>query len=212
MTVFWHADVGKMASSRKRCLRDAELENYLNLNESDLEISDYDDDIFDADFQPPRRDQPSYSSTSSSSEDENELVPPETQMVTASVGNKNVTPAESHISRRSRGNSRTRSCSRARGRERSSRGRGRSQSMSQENHSVVIQDISTNEWTEGEFIPKCIPFTQPAYLPINPEHLFEKYDYLRQYINDSLLQIIVDKSNEMYFARNGRLLNSIVIL
>ncbi|XP_047990250.1 uncharacterized protein LOC125229451 [Leguminivora glycinivorella] len=112
-----------MASSRKRGLMDAELEKYLNLNESDLELSDFDDDLLDADFQPSSRYLQSSHSSSSSSEDENEVVFPETQTVTSPIGNRNVASAESHISRRSRGGPRTRSCSRGRGRGRSSHGR-----------------------------------------------------------------------------------------
>ncbi|CAK1599230.1 unnamed protein product [Parnassius mnemosyne] len=76
----------------------------------------------------------------------------------------------------------------------------------EDNEDIGNDDGQFGGWKEKDFNPDIIPFMQPLYLPFNDEE-FCKIDYFRRHVNDELMQIIVDRSNEMYLLRNGQFLN-----
>lgn len=57
-----------------------------------------------------------------------------------------------------------------------------------------------------EYQPEIVPFIEPAYLPRNRE-TYDKIHYYMEYIDDSVIENLVDKSNQSYLARNGKCLN-----
>lgn len=61
-------------------------------------------------------------------------------------------------------------------------------------------------WEECEFQSPDVFLSQPSYLPIDRSS-FSEVDYFRQYIDDSVIENIVEKSNWSYFARYTKSLN-----
>lgn len=62
----------------------------------------------------------------------------------------------------------------------------------------------SEEWTETNFMPPNIPFTQPAYPEVDPSNFADHFDYFRQYIDHDLITLIVEKSNQTHLLTFGR--------
>lgn len=67
-------------------------------------------------------------------------------------------------------------------------------------------DEPPSQWKEEQFTPVPIAHTQPAYLPIDTK-CFDKYDYFKQYIDNDLVEHMVENTNRMYFKKTGKDLN-----
>jgi hypothetical protein len=62
------------------------------------------------------------------------------------------------------------------------------------------------EWTLGTFSPEAIRLHQPAYI-IQDCNDWDDEKYVSQYFDDEFLSTIVEKSNQSFFQRKGKLLN-----
>ncbi|CAK1579258.1 unnamed protein product [Parnassius mnemosyne] len=181
---------------------DEAIENQRNLDVSEFEDDDGDDDIDDVDYRPQGRNRQSDNSAESSSDFEGELT-----VSSPAISNSFVTRGRSLQRRGGRRGRRISSISRASSRRASSsRGRLYQQVEAEDNEDIGNDDGQFGGWKEKDFNPDIIPFMQPSYLPLNDKE-FCKIDYFRRYVNDELMKIIVDRSNEMYLSRNGQFLN-----
>ncbi|KAJ2940718.1 hypothetical protein O0L34_g14666 [Tuta absoluta] len=182
-----------MATRRRRGIpiRDEQIEGVLEvLGESDLEEleSFVDDDVADEDFNIIQNQE----SSSSSEESEND------EPVAQRGRGRGRRPTRS---RRQRQNSRSSRGSRSQVRERSVL-----RSANESNGSENVGDLEASEWDDCDFEPETVPFIQPAYLPIQRDH-FTKIEYFYQYIDDKVIENIVEKSNWSYFSRNMKALH-----
>ncbi|CAK1584848.1 unnamed protein product [Parnassius mnemosyne] len=181
---------------------DEAIENQLNLDVSEFEDDDGDDDIDDVDYRPQGRNRQSDNSAESFPDSEGELT-----VSSPTISNSSVTRGRSLQRRGGRRGRRISSISRASSRRASSSRGGLYQQVEAEyNEDIGNDDGQFGGWKEKDFNPDIIPFMQPSYLPLNDEE-FCKIDYFRRYVNDELMQIIVDRSNEMYLSRNDQFLN-----
>lgn len=168
--------------------------------ESNTEEDPFEDNGTDDEYRPNNEREESSSSSSSSCEDEvpvddNEVIPYDS-------------PAPSHgRTRRPRGSL---GCSRGRnissrgrsGRGSRSRGRGR---VRQENNSVERNESLDREWKTKEFAPTPPQLSAPAYLPIDTTD-YDSSQYFSQYIDDDLIALITNKTNQNYLFRTGKAL------
>lgn len=61
------------------------------------------------------------------------------------------------------------------------------------------------KWNSGVFAPDPIVLSQPAYVQVGRKDWLED-DFIRQYVNDDILQHIVEKSNQQYVFKTGKTL------
>lgn len=164
-------------------LREKEIENVLE----DSDIGDFvpsDDDFGDPEYLPQIVRE--LASDSSSEDDEanepNELEPD---------------VSTSFIRGRSRGTS-----------GRSSRGVPSRRRRQRVRHSVTPSTSGSThaEWTQQEFHPSYPILAEPSYVP-NDTDSFSKLDLFRQYIDDDLLNICVEKTNQTAVKLSGQSLN-----
>lgn len=110
-----------------------------------------------------------------------------------------------------RGRARVRGRGRGRGSGRGRRrGRGRGDSVTQGNQ---VEDSPSSsgsvplvDWSVQNFQPRFPELTQPAYLEVNTENC-EKTDYLKQYIDDEFIDLIVKNTNQTAVERTGKSLD-----
>jgi hypothetical protein len=60
-------------------------------------------------------------------------------------------------------------------------------------------------WKSARFSPEPFPLTQPSYF-VEDCSGWDDDDFLNQYIDDDILQLVVDKSNQTYLYKNHKLL------
>lgn len=165
-------------------MRGGDIENILN--NSDLEdFSPSDEDTGD----PPFVISPEYRPSSSSETD--------------SDNNEQISARPTGRGSRGSQGMRVRSRGRARGLHNAS-GRGRA---TQEVGSYSPPDSpSLTGWTSSSFIAKELNRAEPSYLMVNTDE-FQHIDYFRQYIDDDLVKLIVEKTNQTAVKLHGRSLN-----
>lgn len=172
-------------------VRDKLIEDLLN--ESEIEdFAPSDEDVGDPEFQPAASMSEFY--TTESSEDESDTP------------NEPVGPVVG------RGRGRGQGRGRGRGAARNRRGRGRGMRRGRQGHDrdENVGDspsssgtVSSGNWTVKEFNPRFPKLMQPAYLVVDTEG-FSKTDYLKQYIDDEFIDLIVRNTNQTAIEKSGR--------
>lgn len=178
-------------------LNDNDIANLLD--ESDLEFASDEDPNYD----PP---EDRNTSTSSSSDDESEDSNAESQ------DDEDTEDVAFSVPNQFRGRARTRSCS-SRGRSRN-RGRGvRTRGGNPVGTGVRTRGgsriqgetrSSTMSWSRRSFEVPVPQLNEPSYLPSVIPDCSDVNDYVQEYIDDTLITLIVEKSNQSTIARTGK--------
>lgn len=153
------------------------------LNESDLDLSDEDDSEIPSEHH--HVDSISSNSGSSTTSDSDEEIRPDLEV---SLVSSTVAP---------RGRSSTR-----RPRTRGGRRFGFVRTRGRMRQNVGSSLPVNNDWT-GVFSPLDIPIFQPRYNFIETDTWTDE-DFFTQYINDTILQQMVDATNRTYLLRQGK--------
>lgn len=191
-------------------LNDQDVLEYLDNSEyEDNNDGDYVDDGTDDEFLPDNR-MDSETTSNSSSELSSADDSPSQDSQREGQGHGRISTGRGRISRgrSSRGRS-----SRGRGSRGSSRGRSnRGISSRDRGRNVPIEDeidISLNnnrEWQAKSFAPSIGPLSEPSYAPIDTTN-FTKEQYFQEYIDDEIINLMVEKTNQMYIYKTGKSLH-----
>lgn len=179
-----------------QCLDESEYE-------SETEKDPFEENGTDDEYRPNNEREESSSSSSSGCEEE------------VSLEDDNEVPNDSPVPRGRRGTRGRprglRGCSRRRNvstRGRSgggSRSRGRGL-VRHENNVVSSNESPEREWNTKEFAPTPPQLNAPSYLPIDTTD-YDYSQYFSQYIDDDLIALISNKTNQSYVLRTGKTLN-----